>query len=43
MQEADPNMGAWSYLLRDLWDISFKVIARSESASPATGSPPQNS
>lgn len=38
LQEEPINMGAWSYLLRTCQDISFKVIARSESASPATGS-----
>jgi 2-oxoglutarate dehydrogenase E1 component len=38
-QEEPINMGAWSYLLRVATNvISFKVIARSESASPATGS-----
>ncbi|HRH67307.1 MAG TPA: 2-oxoglutarate dehydrogenase E1 component, partial [Bacteroidia bacterium] len=38
LQEEPVNMGAWSFLLRTCRDIPFKVIARSESASPATGS-----
>lgn len=38
LQEEPVNMGAWSYLLRTVKDIPFTVIARSESASPATGS-----
>ncbi|MBP7269334.1 MAG: 2-oxoglutarate dehydrogenase E1 component [Bacteroidia bacterium] len=38
LQEEPVNMGAWSYILRVLRDIPFKVIAREESASPATGS-----
>ncbi len=38
-QEEPINMGAWSYLLRVATSIiPFKVIARPESASPATGS-----
>jgi 2-oxoglutarate dehydrogenase E1 component len=38
LQEEPENMGAWSYLLRMLHDIPLKLIARPESASPATGS-----
>lgn len=38
VQEEPENMGALGYLLRVLKDISLKVIARPESASPATGS-----
>ena len=38
LQEEPINMGAWSYLLRTCREIPFQVIARSESASPATGS-----
>ncbi len=39
IQEEPINMGAWSYLLRVATSvIPFKVLARAESASPATGS-----
>ena len=39
IQEEPINMGAWSYLLRVAAAvIPFKVLARAESASPATGS-----
>jgi 2-oxoglutarate dehydrogenase E1 component len=39
IQEEPINMGAWSYLLRVATAvIPFKVLARAESASPATGS-----
>jgi 2-oxoglutarate dehydrogenase E1 component len=38
LQEEPVNMGAWSFILRVLRDIPFRVIAREESASPATGS-----
>jgi len=38
VQEEPENMGAWSYLLRILKDVPLKLIARHESASPATGS-----
>jgi 2-oxoglutarate dehydrogenase E1 component len=37
-QEEPENMGAWSYLMRTMKDVPLKVIARDESASPATGS-----
>jgi 2-oxoglutarate dehydrogenase E1 component len=37
-QEEPENMGAWSYLLRTMNDVSLTHIARPESASPATGS-----
>lgn len=38
VQEEPENMGAWSYLLRTFKGVPLKVIARPESASPATGS-----
>jgi len=38
VQEEPENMGAWSYLLRILKDHPLKLVAREESASPATGS-----
>ena len=38
LQEEPENMGAWSYLLRTVKDVKLKLISRSESASPATGS-----
>ncbi len=38
VQEEPENMGAWSYLLRTVKDVQFKLISRPESASPATGS-----
>ena len=38
VQEEPENMGAWSYLLRIVKDVPLKLSARSESASPATGS-----
>lgn len=38
VQEEPENMGAWSYLLRTIKNVSLKVISREESASPATGS-----
>ncbi len=38
VQEEPENMGAWSFLLRTIKNVSLKVISREESASPATGS-----
>jgi len=38
VQEEPENMGAWSYLLRVVKNVSLRIIARPESASPATGS-----
>jgi len=38
IQEEPENMGAWSYMLRHYRTVSLDVIARPESASPATGS-----
>ena len=38
VQEEPENMGAWNYLLRVVKEIPLQVIARPESASPATGS-----
>jgi len=38
VQEEPENMGAWSYLLRTMKNVPLKLISRSESASPATGS-----
>ena len=37
VQEEPENMGAWPFILRKLPDFNFSVIARSESASPASG------
>ncbi len=37
-QEEPENMGAWSYMMRTVKNVPLKVIARAESASPATGS-----
>lgn len=37
-QEEPENMGAWSYIMRTIKNLSLKVISRPESASPATGS-----
>ncbi|MDA1335503.1 MAG: 2-oxoglutarate dehydrogenase E1 component [Bacteroidetes bacterium] len=38
VQEEPVNMGAWSYLLQNFIDVPLSVIARSKSASPASGS-----
>ncbi len=38
-QEEPENMGAWSYILRKWRTVELDVIARWESASPASGSP----
>lgn len=38
IQEEPANMGAWTYLLRVAAHLKLRVIARAESASPATGS-----
>jgi 2-oxoglutarate dehydrogenase E1 component len=37
LQEEPENMGYWSYILRHLRQTSIEVIARKNSASPATG------
>lgn len=37
VQEEPENMGAWSYLLREYHGVHLKVVARRNSASPATG------
>ena len=37
-QEEPKNMGAWSYLLRNLRDIPFHLVSRKESAATASGS-----
>jgi 2-oxoglutarate dehydrogenase E1 component len=37
-QEEPENMGAWSYLLRTQRSVNFKLVSRSSSGSPATGS-----
>lgn len=42
VQEEPENMGAWSYMLRQLKEKNIQLIARSESASPATGSHKQH-
>jgi 2-oxoglutarate dehydrogenase E1 component len=38
-QEEPENMGAWSFMLRKYRTVNLDVIARYESASPASGSP----
>ncbi|RAP32369.1 2-oxoglutarate dehydrogenase E1 component [Candidatus Marinamargulisbacteria bacterium SCGC AG-410-N11] len=38
VQEEPENMGAWTYILRALRNWDLDVVARLESASPATGS-----
>lgn len=38
LQEEPENMGAWSFILRTLRHLNPGLIARPESASPATGS-----
>ncbi len=38
LQEEPENMGAWSYIHRVCNEINFRLISRTESASPATGS-----
>ncbi len=37
-QEEPENMGAWSHIMRTIKNVPLQVIARPESASPATGS-----
>lgn len=37
VQEEPENMGAWPFICRKLANFNFKLIARSESASPASG------
>jgi 2-oxoglutarate dehydrogenase E1 component len=37
-QEEPENMGAWNYLQRVMKNISWNLVSRHESASPATGS-----
>ena len=39
IQEEPENMGAWSFILRKFTNVKLNLIARHESASPATGSP----
>jgi 2-oxoglutarate dehydrogenase E1 component len=39
MQEEPENMGAWSFVMRKLRDVTLEYIGRDESASPAGGSP----
>ena len=38
LQEEPENMGAWGYILRTVKNTEWNVVARIESASPATGS-----
>ena len=38
VQEEPKNMGAWSFMLQNLTAVPLSVIARSTSASPASGS-----
>jgi 2-oxoglutarate dehydrogenase E1 component len=42
VQEEPENMGAWSHLLRNFHEVQLKLVARSASASPATGSHKQH-
>lgn len=37
VQEEPENMGAWSYILRNLRELPWEVVAPHESAAPATG------
>ena len=37
VQEEPENMGSWSYILRHMRKTNIEVVARKESASPATG------
>ncbi len=37
VQEEPSNMGAWSFILRHLREFNLSLMARKESASPATG------
>jgi 2-oxoglutarate dehydrogenase E1 component len=39
IQEEPKNMGAWSYLLGNIENITLDIIARPASGSPAAGSP----
>ena len=38
LQEEPDNMGAWSFIKRMMPELNIRLIARVESASPATGS-----
>jgi 2-oxoglutarate dehydrogenase E1 component len=38
VQEEPKNMGAWSFMLQNFTTVPLSVIARSTSASPASGS-----
>jgi 2-oxoglutarate dehydrogenase E1 component len=38
VQEEPENMGAWSYMLRQVKEVKLTYVGRPESASPATGS-----
>lgn len=38
LQEEPENMGAWTYILKTHRNINWHLVARHESASPATGS-----
>ncbi len=42
VQEEPENMGAWGYVLRKLGALKPELVARPESASPATGSHQQH-
>ena len=37
-QEEPENMGAWSFILRHWRELPLQVVARSASATPASGS-----
>lgn len=39
VQEEPANMGAWSFIQRNVKDVNLLLVARPESGSPATGSP----
>lgn len=41
-QDEPENMGAWPFIARKLRSIPFEVVARKESASPATGTSSQH-
>ncbi len=42
LQEEPENMGAWNFLLRTFKEVNLRLISRTASASPATGSHKQH-
>ncbi|HHZ65570.1 MAG TPA: hypothetical protein EYN51_08775, partial [Flavobacteriales bacterium] len=38
LQEEPGNMGAWTFMMRNFDEVALEVVARPDSASPATGS-----